>query len=236
MPKKRKDKTSFVMHLKFRSSLSELNAEEYREIVEAMFDYTETREKPKLSSRLLNIVFNSIQEKMDEDYESWKETCKKKSEAKEEYWRNKKAEQNTIQEIQEYTSVYNTIQEINDYTRDTEYECDYDYDLSNNSVCNNAHARENKNICHLGNNFKNESCFNCQKKYKCPHEASAEFKLRHPEETFTSWNQKKTEAINQIVKDRKARGQPISQEEMNDLFENYNWLEDSKNEKKEGRK
>lgn len=38
--------------------------------------------------------------------------------------------------------------------------------LQDNSVCNNAYARENFN-CHLGCNYKTENCKNCMKKYQC---------------------------------------------------------------------
>lgn len=238
MSRKRKEKTSFVMHLNFKSSLKDLTDAEYRELIEGMFEYTETRIRPTFSNRVIDIAFNPIQEKMDEDYESWKITCDNRSKAKQDY-DEKQKNANSTQEPQSTTIVHNcepSAQEPQSITNASEYDYEYDCDLNINSVCNNnAHVRDNQNICHLGSNFKTEQCFNCMKKNICPHKESAEFKLRHPEETFVEWCQRKTDAINQIVEERNARGQPISQEEMHELFEDYNWLEDSENEKKEGR-
>lgn len=60
-----------------------------------------------------------------------------------------------------------------------------------NSVCNNAHTREETFNCHLGSHFKSESCFKCMKKYRCPLCESADFKLNHNGQTFEEWNQQK---------------------------------------------
>lgn len=223
MPRERKKKTSFVMHSKFRKSLKDLTDAEYRELIEGLFDYAETRIRPTFSNRIINTAFNSMQEKLDEDYDSWKETCDNRSKAKQEYWDNLRA--NNVP--QENTRVYNcnnSIQELQENTIDTEYEYDYDYDNElYNSVCNNnAPAREEPNICHLGDKYKSISCFECKKRYKCPHPESPDFKLKHPNETFYEWEKRKQEEKTKLIQEMKARGQPVNM----DLFD-YDWLNES---------
>ena len=95
---------------------------------------------------------------------------------------------------------------------------DIDIDINkNNSVCNNVRARED--FCHLGSEYKSESCFYCMKKERCPNQESVDFRLSHPGESFKEWDKKKTQKMNNIVKDLKARGQPVNME----IF-NYDWL------------
>ncbi len=50
--------------------------------------------------------------------------------------------------------------------------------IKDNSVCNNAYARENFN-CHLGCNYKTETCKDCMKKYQCPLPDDPTFKGLH---------------------------------------------------------
>lgn len=50
--------------------------------------------------------------------------------------------------------------------------------IIDNSVCNNAYARENFN-CHLGCNYKTENCKDCMKKYQCPLPDDPTFKGLH---------------------------------------------------------
>ncbi len=226
MPRKRQKKSSFVMHLKFRSSLKDLTDEEYREIVEAMFSYTETRVRPTFSNRVLEVAFNSIQDKMDEDYDSWKETCDNRSKAKQERDAQKRVSQDTTIvtkghncEPSEQLPQDTTNASDNEY--DYDYEYDYEYDLYN-GVCgnkNNARARETENFCHLGDIYKTTACFNCKKKYKCSLEESPDFKLKHPNETFNEWNAKKIEQQKILIQEMKARGQPVDMS----IFD-YDWL------------
>ncbi len=227
MPRKRKEKTSFVMHDKFRVTLKDLTDSEYREFVEGMFDYSKTGIRPTFSNRVLKVAFNSIQDKMDEDYQSWKETCDHRSEAKKEADKKRKqSSQNTASgtkvhncEPSEQLPQDTTNASDNEY--DYDYEYDYEYDLYN-SVCgnkNNAHARETENFCHLGDIYKTTACFNCKKKYKCSLEESPDFKLKHPNETFNEWAAKKIEQQKILIQEMKARGQPVDMS----IFD-YDWL------------
>ena len=50
--------------------------------------------------------------------------------------------------------------------------------IIDNSVCNNAYARENFN-CHLGCIYKTETCKDCMKKYQCPLPDDPTFKGLH---------------------------------------------------------
>lgn len=216
MAKRKSEKSSFVMHRIWRKSLEKLNAEEYREIMEAIFEYTETRIRPKLSNRLLEIIFDPIQEKLDEDYTSWLETCEKNKRNAEIRWNNKNA--NVCGGMQADTTAYSG-------TKNDAKNADYDNDNDLYSVCNSLYthvsAREGKKFeCHLGANSKQESCFGCQKKKKCPFNANSQFLLKHPE-GFEEWNRRTEELYNNWVKDQKARGQPHNQE----LFD-YNWVDD----------
>lgn len=224
MAKRKSEKSSFVMHRIWRKSLKKLNAEEYREIMEAIFEYTETRIRPKFSDRLLDIVFDPIQEILDEDYESWLETCEKNRKKAEIRWNNRNAD--ACRSMPEDATVCHSMPE--DTTacfgiKNDAENADYDNDNDLYSVCNSlythAGAREEKNFeCHLGAETKQESCFDCQKKNKGPFNANAQFLLKHPE-GFEEWNRKTEELYTNWVKEQKARGQPYNQE----LFD-YDWV------------
>ena len=79
--------------------------------------------------------------------------------------------------------------------------------------------------CHLGNIFKNESCYKCQKKKICPLQESPDFKLSHPDETFEEWCAIKDELYKSWCEDRKKRGLSTDIE-----FFDYNWLDDESGE------
>lgn len=220
MPRKRKEKTSFVMHLKFRSSLKDLTDVEYRELIEGMFDYTETRKRPKFSNRVIDIAFNPIQEKMDEDYLSWKETCDNRSKAKQERDAKKRGSQFTTIVTRGHNCEL-SAQLSQNATNATDNEYDYDYDNElYNSVCNNnAPARDKLFFCQLGDTYKTEECFHCKKRNRCPLDTSPDFKLKHPNENFYEWVDRKNEQMETMIKEMKARGQPVNME----LFD-YDWL------------
>lgn len=214
MAKKKVEKQSFIMHRSFRTSLSKLNSDEYREVMEAIFDYTETRERPIFKDRLLDIIFDSIQEKLDEDYESWIKTCEKNKQKAELRWQRQHAKECTS--MPQYASA--NIGTKND-AENADYDNDYDNELY--SVCNTyTRAREeNQNICHLESDYKQESCFECMKKKKCLLKESPQFLLKHPE-GFNSWNEEREKLYEEWSKKQKARGQPIDIR----LFD-YNWLD-----------
>ena len=48
---RKKGKTSFLIHYDFEDVLKKLNDKEYREMIEAMFTYSKTKEIPQFSSR-----------------------------------------------------------------------------------------------------------------------------------------------------------------------------------------
>ena len=214
MAKKKAEKQSFIMHRSFRTSLSKLDSDEYREIIEAIFDYTETRERPKFSNRLLDIIFDPIQEKLDEDYNSWIKTCEKNKQKAEIRWQRQHATE--CQSMPQYTSA--CVDTKND-AKNADYDNDYDNELY--SVCNTyKRAREeNQNICHLKSDYKQESCFDCMKKKKCLLKESPQFLLKHPE-GFNSWNEDREKLYEEWSKKQKARGQPIDI----GLFD-YNWID-----------
>ena len=98
---------------------------------------------------------------------------------------------------------------------------DIDMEINNKkSVCNkNVHAKEI--TCHLGSEYKEESCFYCMKKNLCSNKDSPNFKLKHPDETFEAWNLKKEEFKKQLIEDLKSRGKDPDIELID-----YDWLND----------
>ena len=62
------------------------------------------------------------------------------------------------------------------------------------------------------------------KKHLCKNKESPDFKIKHPNETFESWDERKTEAYNSIIQNMKENGQAVVPEELL----NYDWLNNQK--------
>ena len=80
-------------------------------------------------------------------------------------------------------------------------------------------ARAKEFYCHLGSDYKSESCFYCMKKQICPNKESTEFRLNHRNETFDEWNKRHEDYREQIIEDLKSRGKDPDIELID-----YDWL------------
>ena len=58
------------------------------------------------------------------------------------------------------------------------------------------------------------------KKHLCKNKESPDFKIKHPNETFESWDERKTETYNSLIQNMKENGQAVIPEELL----NYDWL------------
>ncbi len=232
--RKKGEKTSFVMRYDWNEDFKQLTDSEYREMLEGIYQYAKTRVKPSFSSRLLELLFLPVMRQLDEDYESWLDTCKRKSDAKKSYWDNKKeqeAQDNTTvyKSIDDDTTVYNcnsTIQDVKDNS-----DSDYDNDLY--SVCNINNTRtcnlnktnlqcntgEKEFSCHLGATEKEESCADCMKKNICPFAESSRFLLLH-QEGFEKWIEKRKKVSEEFINRSCDKSSDMA------ILDDYNYLGD----------
>ena len=212
---KKGEKKAFLMHFDFESSFVMLNDQEYREMMEGIFHFAKTREVPKFSSRLLDALFLPIKQTLLEDLESYDLTCAKRQENGSLGGRPKN--QNKSKKPNGFVKTKSNQNEPK--------EPDIDYDSDYNSVCNKKDTLcddflENDEVqCHLGSEFKNESCFDCMKKKICPLKESPQFLARHSE-GFESWNQQREESFEKLQSSEKIREKPPDDNDFD-----YNWLE-----------
>lgn len=212
---RKKGKTSFLIHYDFENILKKLNDKEYREIIEAMFTYSKTKEIPQFSSRLLELCFLSIKNIMDDDIAAYEEVCNRNKRNVETRW-GKSSESDTtvydcIPDVPNDTTVYDCIP--ND-TKNT----DNDKDIDNNVCINNNSLTSGDFKCHLGSTEKNESCYECMKKNICPLKESSQFLLVHPN-GFIDWSNERDEILKIAVEKKKSKKPP------DELFD-YNWIDD----------
>jgi hypothetical protein len=74
------EKKSFILYLSYRKPLSKLSYEEKGKLLDALFAYADTHEQPDLDGKV-DLAFAFIQDQMERDNESWKNTLKARSEA-----------------------------------------------------------------------------------------------------------------------------------------------------------
>ena len=213
-------KDSYIMHCDYQDHFNLLTDAELGRLIRDVNNYVKNGVLPQYSDqdRVLNMAFSFMKTNIDIETDKYIKKCErnKQNGARGGRPRKNPEKPNGLEENPQKAKKADTDTETD---TDTDTETDTDTDI-NNSVCNNAHAKEN--FCHLGSEYKSESCFYCMKKKKCPNQESVDFRLSHPEESFKEWDNKKTQKMNNIVKDLKARGQPVNLE----IFD-YDWLNEN---------
>lgn len=84
-------KKSFVFYTRYRKLFERLTAEEVRDVVFAMIEYTETGDQPEYEDRAVAMAWDEIKEQLDFDDAEYRKTCAKRKAAAEARW-NKEAE------------------------------------------------------------------------------------------------------------------------------------------------
>lgn len=74
------DKKSFVFYHKWKELLEDLPADDVKDIVFALIDYSESNEIPKTLSPVANQTFKAFRQTIDEDTQKWESTCKRNAE------------------------------------------------------------------------------------------------------------------------------------------------------------
>lgn len=212
-----KDKNNYIMHSTYNEHFNLLTDAELGRLIRDVNNYVETGALPQYNEkeeRVINMAFSFMKATIDLEKENYIKKCEQNKRNGARGGRPKKT--NGLEENPKKANAENENPIDIDMDMDIDMGIDIDID-KNNSVCNNVRARED--FCHLGSEYKSESCFYCMKKEKCPNQESVDFRLSHPGENFKEWDKKKTQKMNNIVKDLKARGQPVNME----IF-NYDWL------------
>lgn len=221
-----KEKDNYIMHCSYNEHFKLLTDEELGRLIRNVNDYVQNGVLPQYSNeeRVLNMAFSFMRTTIDIEKEKYLEKCRKNKENGKRGGRPRNPEKpNGFDENPpQPKKADNDIDIDMEIDIDNDIDIGIDNDIDNKSVCdNNANARAKNFNCHLGSSYKSESCFYCMKKDKCPNAESADFKLTHPDESFVEWNKRKTDSMNKIIEDLKARGKPVKME----LFD-YDWLND----------
>lgn len=222
---RKKGKTSFLIHYDFEDVLKKLNDKEYREMIEAMFTYSKTKEIPQFSSRLLELCFLSIKSTMDDDIAAYEEVCNRNKRNVENRWgKTSENDTNVYDCIPNDTTVYDRIPNVpldttvyDSIPLDTK-NTDNDKDKDINVCINNNSLTNDDFKCHLGSTEKNESCYDCMKKNICPLKESSQFLLVHPK-GFDDWSKERDDILKTAVEKKKSKKPP------DELFD-YNWIDD----------
>ena len=222
--KKENNKDNYIMHSSYNDHFKLLTDAELGRLIRDVNNYVQNNVLPQYSSeeRVINMAFSFMRTTIDIEKEKYIKKCEKNRENGKRGGRPKNPEKpNGLENNPEKPNARNN----NPIDIEMDMDMDMDIDIDNKSVCNNvAGTRENEIICHLGSDYKSDSCFYCMKKLKCNKPESSDFKFKHPNENFFEWDKRKTIKMNEIVKSMKARGQPVN---MN-LFD-YDWLSEEEN-------
>ena len=193
-------KNSFIVYYQYAEHFELLTDEELGRLIRAMLLYDRDGTLPQFEG-ILKMAFSFIKTQLDIDKKKFNTICE----------RNRK-------NIQKRWGTKNTTGKtgIQNNTKNTDNDNDNDND--NLSVCDKSARTKNFN-CHLGSDYKSESCFYCMKKQICPNKESTEFRLNHRNETFDEWNKRHEDYREQLIEDLKSRGKDPDIELID-----YDWL------------
>lgn len=74
------DKKSFVFYHKWKELLEDLSADDIRDVVFALIEYSESNTIPTTLSPIANQTFKAFRQLIDEDTQKWENTCKRNAE------------------------------------------------------------------------------------------------------------------------------------------------------------
>lgn len=210
-----KEKDNYIMHAKYDEHFKLLTDSELGRLIRDVNNYVINGVLPQYSDndRVINMAFSFMKATIDIEKKNYIEKCKtnKRNGQKGGAPKGNKNAAKKQPNGYENNPIDNDIGIENDI--------DNDIDIKNKkSVCDKS-ARAKEFYCHLGSDYKSESCFYCMKKQICPNKESTEFRLNHRNETFDEWNKRHEDYREQLIEDLKSRGKDPDIELID-----YDWL------------
>jgi hypothetical protein len=224
-----KEKDNYIMHAKYDEHFKLLTDSELGRLIRDVNNYVINGVLPQYSDndRVINMAFSFMKATIDIEKKNYIEKCKtnkrngQKGGAPKGNKNAVKKQPNGYENNPEQPNGYenNPIDNDIDIENDIDIDIDNDIDIKNKkSVCDKS-ARAKEFYCHLGSDYKSESCFYCMKKQICPNKESTEFRLNHRNETFDEWNKRHEDYREQLIEDLKSRGKDPDIELID-----YDWL------------
>ena len=224
-----KEKDNYIMHAKYDEHFKLLTDSELGRLIRDVNNYVINGVLPQYSDndRVINMAFSFMKATIDIEKKNYIEKCKtnkrngQKGGAPNGNKNAAKKQPNGYNNNPEQPNGYenNPIDNDIDIENDIDIDIDNDIDIKNKkSVCDKS-ARAKEFYCHLGSDYKSESCFYCMKKQICPNKESTEFRLNHRNETFDEWNKRHEDYREQLIEDLKSRGKDPDIELID-----YDWL------------
>lgn len=224
-----KEKDNYIMHAKYDEHFKLLTDSELGRLIRDVNNYVINGVLPQYSDndRVINMAFSFMKATIDIEKKNYIEKCKtnkrngQKGGAPKGNKNAAKKQPNGYENNPEQPNGYenNPIDNDIDIENDIDIDIDNDIDIKNRkSVCDKSARAKNFN-CHLGSDYKSESCFYCMKKQICPNKESTEFRLNHRNETFDEWNKRHEDYREQLIEDLKSRGKDPDIELID-----YDWL------------
>ena len=224
-----KEKDNYIMHAKYDEHFKLLTDSELGRLIRDVNNYVINGVLPQYSDndRVINMAFSFMKATIDIEKKNYIEKCKtnkrngQKGGAPKGNKNAAKKQLNGYENNPEQPNGYenNPIDNDIDIENDIDIDIENDIDIKNKkSVCDKS-ARAKEFYCHLGSDYKSESCFYCMKKQICPNKESTEFRLNHRNETFDEWNKRHEDYREQLIEDLKSRGKDPDIELID-----YDWL------------
>ncbi len=216
-----KEKDNYIMHAKYDEHFKLLTDSELGRLIRDVNNYVINGVLPQYSDndRVINMAFSFMKATIDIEKKNYIEKCKTN---KRNGQKGGAPKGNKNAAKKQPNGYENNPEQPNGYENnpiDNDIDIENDIDIKNKkSVCDKS-ARAKEFYCHLGSDYKSESCFYCMKKQICPNKESTEFRLNHRNETFDEWNKRHEDYREQLIEDLKSRGKDPDIELID-----YDWL------------
>ena len=216
-----KEKDNYIMHAKYDEHFKLLTDSELGRLIRDVNNYVINGVLPQYSDndRVINMAFSFMKATIDIEKKNYIEKCKTN---KRNGQKGGAPKGNKNAAKKQPNGYENNSEQPNGYENnpiDNDIDIENDIDIKNKkSVCDKS-ARAKEFYCHLGSDYKSESCFYCMKKQICPNKESTEFRLNHRNETFDEWNKRHEDYREQLIEDLKSRGKDPDIELID-----YDWL------------
>lgn len=214
-----KEKDNYIMHAKYDEHFKLLTDSELGRLIRDVNNYVINGVLPQYSDndRVINMAFSFMKATIDIEKKNYIEKCKTNKRNGQKGGAPKGNKNAAKKQPNGYEN--NPIDNDIDIENDIDIDIDNDIDIKNKkSVCDKS-ACAKEFYCHLGSDYKSESCFYCMKKQICPNKESTEFRLNHRNETFDEWNKRHEDYREQLIEDLKSRGKDPDIELID-----YDWL------------
>ena len=169
-----KEKDNYIMHAKYDEHFKLLTDSELGRLIRDVNNYVINGVLPQYSDndRVINMAFSFMKATIDIEKKNYIEKCKTNKRNGQKGGAPKGNKNAAKKQPNGYEN--NPIDNDIDIENDIDIDIDNDIDIKNKkSVCDKS-ARAKEFYCHLGSDYKSESCFYCMKKQICPNKESTE--------------------------------------------------------------